>query len=85
VYNKSRLDLVEGGRELSITQACTGEYLCKVILSSCPFNLQVYYGSPQDLSMGGRQLIIRCAEWVVRDEFTCPEDLEYPTHCTSAK
>ncbi len=41
VYNKSRLDLVEGRRELIIRRAepvDRGEYLCKVISSTDQFS-----------------------------------------------
>jgi hypothetical protein len=63
VYNKSWLVLVEGVRELFITQAVRGECLCKDISSTHPMCIvQVYNESRLDLVEGGRELIIRRAE-----------------------
>ncbi len=83
VYNESRLDLVEGGRELIIRRAepvDRGEYTCTAHLKYPP-NVQVYNESWLDLVEGGRELIIRQAEPVDRGEYTCTRLSPVPAQC----
>ncbi len=68
--------MAEGLRELFITQAGRGEYLCKVISS-----IHQFAGADEsrlDLVEGGRELIIRRAEPVDKGEYTCTANLKYP-------
>jgi hypothetical protein len=80
VYYESRLDLVEGGRELIIRRAepvDRGEYTCTAHLKYPP-NVQVYNENRLDLVEGGTELIIRGAEPVDRGEYTCTAHPKYP-------